>query len=222
MGCAGVAVAVGIGDTVVGPYGLPVAISHRDLDGSDGPAGIDRGKSHVMLAPATFDADGNPGAPRILIASEFRDWRPEVSPDGAWLSYSQSDSLGRMQVYVQPLAGGRKIQVSGGDGDYANILSRWSRAADEIYYRDGDQILVVRYSVVDDEFRPESPELLFDGTFEERGWPDWDVAPDGEAFALFQVEDEGPTTPSWDVQFDDVVFVFDWFEELRRRVPPTR
>jgi len=169
-----------------------------------------------------FDADGNPGAPRALIASEFTEWRPEVSPDGVWLSYSQSDSLGRTQVYVQPLAGGRKIQVSGGDGDYANILSRWSRAADEIYYRDGDQILVVRYSVRNDEFRPEPPELLFEGTFEARGWPDWDVAPDGEAFALFQVEDADGTTPSWDVHFDDVVFVFDWFEELRRRVPATR
>ncbi|MCZ6795192.1 MAG: hypothetical protein O7J95_16430, partial [Planctomycetota bacterium] len=170
-----------------------------------------------------FDPEGIPGAPEVLVASEFRDWRPEVSPDGEWLSYSQSDARGRTQVYVQALAGGRKVQISTGDGVYNNILSRWSKVADEIYYRDGDRILVVRYAVEGGEFRPEPPVLLFEGDFENRIWPDWDVAPDGRSFVLFEGEEhdvEGNT--GWNIQFDEVVFVFDWFDELRRRVPPER
>jgi hypothetical protein len=81
-------------------------------------------------------------------------------------------------------------------------------------------MMVVAYSIDGGILRPERPRLLFEGMFEDRGWPDWDVSPDGQTFVLFQREDASSTSgAAWSINMEEFVFVFNWFEELKRLVP---
>jgi len=68
--------------------------------------------------------------PRWLVATEFRERHPQVSPDGKWLAYA-SDRTGQNEVYVQPLEGeGPRVQVSSEGGD----SPRWSPDGKTLYY----------------------------------------------------------------------------------------
>jgi eukaryotic-like serine/threonine-protein kinase len=72
---------------------------------------------------------GAEGQPSALLKGPFNEAAPQYSPDGRWVAY-QSDESGRPEVYVAPVSGSAKWQVSQGGG----ALPRWRRDAKELFY----------------------------------------------------------------------------------------
>jgi Tol biopolymer transport system component/predicted Ser/Thr protein kinase len=151
------------------------------------------------------------GKPARFFESKFVDVQPVFSPDGRWIAY-QTSNAGK-EVVVRPFpppaasAPGGKWQVSTDGGANA----RWSRNSRELLYQSGDQIMAVSYTVNGDSFAAERPRLKIDKL---GGATQWDMAPDGRIAVL---------TPAGSVQASTtehtVVFLQNFFDELRRRVP---
>ena len=117
---------------------------------------------------------------------------------------SNRDGLYEVFVASYPFDGVQhKISEGGGVGPL------WSSTGREIYYRGGGNALVVPL-----EFEPAfavgAARVLFEDNF---GNPySWDIFPDDQHFVMHR-QQEGPP-----LRFN---VVFNWFEELQRRVVPT-
>jgi len=157
------------------------------------------------------------GTPERFLKSQFSEAKPLLSPDGHWLAY-ESDESGKPEVYVRefsppPSGQGGKWQVSNSGGGTAF----WSRAKRELLYRGGpagDRLMSMSYSENGDSFIPEKPRVWLaklPGT-------DIDLAPDGEHFAVLTPVD----LPEVSKAQHNMTFLFNFFDELRRRVPVTR
>jgi len=164
----------------------------------DGPAGVD-----LSVLPRG-------GEPRVLLSEPFNEQHAELSPDGRFVAYS-SDESGRTGIYVAsyPGFGGRTaISTDGG------VHPRWSRNGRELFYRQGDALMVAGVDTAR-SFRAERPRRLFAGPFGGEGRGDhYDVAPDGRRFAMVK-DDEASA-------LRELTVVQGWFEELSRRLPPSR
>ena len=84
------------------------------------------------------------------------------------------------------------------------------------------RIMVARYTVDGDSFRAEKPRLWSEGRFTPRDGPtattrNFDLHPDGDRFALAAL-----TETEANAKQDKVVFIFNFFDELRRIAPTTR
>jgi hypothetical protein len=78
-------------------------------------------------------------------------------------------------------------------------------------YQSGNQIMAATYRVNGDTFVPEKPRVWI----AKLGGSEWDLAPDGKrVVVLTPVESAGAPTPD-----HEVVFLLNFFDELRRRVP---
>jgi serine/threonine-protein kinase len=149
-----------------------------------------------------------------LLDSPFMEMLAELSPDGRWIAYT-SDESGRLEVYVRSYPDlGSKWQVSTDGG----IEPAWSRDGTELFYRDeaGLRMMVVDV-VLEPEFRPGRPRVLFEGLFVESPWygRNYDVAPDGQSFLMLQQDLGG-------IEQAELRLVLNWVEELRRVEFPTR
>jgi serine/threonine-protein kinase len=166
------------------------------------------------------DAGGHlkAGTPELFLKSTVTDLLPSFSPDGRWLAY-QSNESGTNEIYVRafppPTSGpGSKWQISNNGGTYP----RWVPTGHDLLYQSGDQILAASYAVKGDTFVAEKPRVWIarlGGTQSRLGGTQWDLAPDGKrVMVLMPVGSaDGPT------QEHEVVFLQNFFDELRRRVP---
>ena len=154
-----------------------------------------------------------PGEPKPFLNSPFNEVDAAFSPDGRWLAYG-SDESGNSEVYVRPFPGpGGKWQISTGGG----LLPRWSRSSKEFFYRTTDsKIMVAAYTTTGDSFHADKPQLWSPGQFTGRGpYSNFDVHPDGKRFAVLKAPATGETSP-----VNKVSFILNFFDELRRKVPP--
>jgi serine/threonine-protein kinase len=148
--------------------------------------------------------------PQLFLRTPFSEAYPRFSPDGRWLAY-QSDESGRLEVYVQPYPGpGGRWQISTDGG----VHPLWG-PENELFYRWGDSMMVVSYSVEGESFRAGKPRELFQGQFRLGSRPSADISPDGKGFAMLKkvTAEEGVTEPT------QAILVTNWFEELKRLVP---
>ena len=175
----------------------------------------------LMILPMEGDeASGwKPGKPTVFLNSPFNEREPMFSPDGGWMAY-RSDESGRDEIYVRPFLGpGGKWQISTGGGTNPT----WSRTRHELFYGTTDQrIMVAPYTVEGDSFRAEKPRLWSEGRYLARplrttSLRSFDLHPDGERFALAQV-----TETQTAAKQDKLVFIFNFFDELRRLAPVTK
>jgi serine/threonine-protein kinase len=155
------------------------------------------------------------GEPEQFLKTSFTEQDPAFSPDGRWLAYSSTES-GRNEVYVRafppPGSGqGGKWQISNNGGD----RPFWSRNGHELGYGSGSGLMTVRYTVSGDTFVADKPRMWI----EKLGKiVDGDMAPDGKRMlVLTPVESSEPPK-----QEHEVVFLFNFFDELRRRVPAAK
>jgi Tol biopolymer transport system component len=167
---------------------------------------------NIWLLPLEGDPSAGSGQgrkPRPLLQTRFVETSPRLSPDGRWLAYA-SDESGRFEVYVQPFPGpGGKWQAST-DGGASPI---WARDGKQLFYRNGNRVMAVDITA-DQTFTSGTPKLLFEGPYH---WSttistDYDVAPDGR-FLMIKPTEQGQAVTQINV-------VLNWFEELKRRVPP--
>jgi WD40 repeat protein len=151
------------------------------------------------------------GKPEQFLKSQFDDRDPAFSRDGRWLAYTSNDS-GRDEVWVRPfppLAPGQggQWQISNNGG----TRPVWSPNGHELLYQSGDQIMSVEYRAKGDTFEVEKPKVWL----AKLGGTQWDLAPDGKRIAVLTPVD----TPEAPKQDHTVVFLLNFFDELRRRAP---
>ena len=134
-------------------------------------------------------------------------WTPSLSPDGRWFAYT-SNEAGRYEIYVRPTSGaeGRwQISTEGG------VEPVWSASGSELFYRHGDDVLVVDV-VTNPTFEQGKPRKLFEGRYALGDVKDdtraYDVAPDGQRFLMLRPESELSTGA--------LKVVVNWFGELQR------
>ena len=166
-----------------------------------------------MILPIEGDevSGWKPGKPYAFLNTPASEFAPSFSPDGRWLAYHSNES-GRDEVYVRPFPPREgKWPVSSGGGQWP-IWSR-ARAKRELLYQTLDnQIMAVPYSVEGDSFRREAPRLWTERRILRRPTlRSMDLHPDGERVAA-AVATEGRAEGSQ----DKVVFIFNFFDELRR------
>ena len=167
-----------------------------------------------MILPMDGDeASGwKPGKPTVFLSTPFSEQEPMFSPDGRWIAYHSNES-GRYEVYVRPFPGpGGKWLVSTDGGTYPT----WSRTRHEIFYASPDnRLMVASYTVEGDSFKADTPRVWSERRFSARPrMRSFDLHPDGERFVLAAAPDnEGA------VKQDKLVFIFNFFDELRRLAP---
>jgi WD40 repeat protein len=168
----------------------------------------------LMILPMQGDDSSGwkAGTPYPFSNSPFRETEPMFSPDGRWLAY-MSDESGHIEVHVRPFPGpGGKWQISTGGG----FQPTWSAARHELFFGLNGQIMVTAFSVEGDSFRAEKPRLWAEGRYQTRGTVRmFDLHPDGQRLALARAS----VTPIGE-KLDKVVFVFNFFDELRRLTGP--
>jgi serine/threonine-protein kinase len=147
------------------------------------------------------------GTPEQFLKSSFGDTEPAFSPDGRWLAY-QSGWEVYVRAFPPPASGqGGKWQVSNGGGS----SPRWSRNRHDLVYWSSDrQIMAASYTVKGDAFLVEKPRVWIAklGAF-------WDLAPDGKRVLVpARVEPTEAPKPE-----HVVVFLLNFFDELRRKAP---
>ena len=148
------------------------------------------------------------GEPTRIVQSPFNDASPAVSPDGRWLAF-WSDESGRPEVYVQRLSGPADKRPVSTDGGTEPV---WSRDGRELFFRSGDQMMVVEVGQ-QPTFSTSRPKPLFAAVFT-RGdiYANYDVSPDGARFIVVNPgEDERRAT--------DVSVLLNWTEELKQKIP---
>jgi Tol biopolymer transport system component len=174
----------------------------------------------IMILPLAGDETSGwkPGKPTVFLNSPFGESQPAFSPDGRWLAYA-SNETGRPEVYVRPFPGpGNKWQVSSDGGYYPT----WSRTRKELFFatRDPDnRIMVASYAADGDSFHAEKPRLWSESRLIFRLGPvgaarSFDLHPDGDRVALAKAPDTETAARQ-----DKVVFIFNFFDELRRIAP---
>jgi Tol biopolymer transport system component/predicted Ser/Thr protein kinase len=161
-----------------------------------------------------------PGKPELFLRTPFDEYDPAFSPDGRWIAYGSNES-GRYEVYVRPFPGGApsgsgKWQISTGGG----LHPIWSRDGRELFYKAlDDHIMVAAYTASADSFAANKPRPWSNTQIlQPSGFQVWnlDLAPDGKRFAVFpRPEATGEQKGSV-----HVTVLLNFFDELRRRVPP--
>jgi serine/threonine-protein kinase len=149
-----------------------------------------------------------------MVASEFSELHPDVSPDGRRLAYTSNES-GINEVYVRPFPNtdAGRWQVSNGGG----ASPVWSRDGSRLYFLDGDRYLAVADVDVSaaSTFAVSRVTQLFDVSgFEFDAFhQSFDVTPDDQHF-LFVARRrsmDGDDAPK-------VVWVENWLTDLEERL----
>jgi len=179
-----------------------------ELSGSSG--------SGLWTIPLENDGNGlKAGKPELFLQDSFDDHNPMFSPDGHWLAYTSNES-GTYQVYVRAFPGkGGKWQISNTGGSYP----AWSHNGRELFFRsDDNRIMVVAYTVKGDSFVADKPRVWSEKPLADLGIvgnTSYDLAPDGKRIvALMPVEAPGAQQAQ-----NHVIFLENFFDELRRKVP---
>ncbi|MGE0446342.1 MAG: TolB family protein [Vicinamibacterales bacterium] len=126
-----------------------------------------------------FDETTRKTSPLVVITGS-RQLSSAISPDGRWLAY-KSDENGRFEIWVQPIDGGTRVQVTRGGG--SNPV--WSGDGREIFYDDGDGLFVVDV-IGDAELTFGQPRGLPVRGIEQSGSlrRQWNVMPDGRFLVM--------------------------------------
>ena len=209
----------------------PLSIVSRAADATGEPEILLTGNDSMY--PDAWTPDGRtlsivaltgPGANILTVSREGErspylerasvDLHPALSADGQWMAYA-SHETGQAQVYIQRFPElGEKEPISTDGG----VEPRWSANGRELFYRNlaGDRMMMVTVNT-EPTLRVSRPEVVFEGQYgqDELGLANYDVSANGQRFLMIDPSrdsDSSSETPP-------LVFVDNWFEELKRLVP---
>ncbi len=127
------------------------------------------------------------------------------SPDGRWVAYV-SDESGAAQIYVRPVNGPGRSQVSI-DGGTAPV---WGRDGRELFFGNGDALFAAPVAL-GETFSSGTVRRLFSGPYTfDAVTVNYDVAPDGQHFLVPGNQAAAP---------QQLELVLNWFAELQRLAP---
>ncbi len=150
------------------------------------------------------------GEATVIDKRETSQRSADLSPDGRWYVYEESEGTLAAEVYVRAADGsGGRRQISADGG----TQPRWTKGGREIVYRRGEAVIATSFDPAKGEaglpvtlFRkPEIPSA--GGGFRTRGY---DVTPDGSRFLMI--------SPLFRARAGEVVVVTNWLDELRKKV----
>ena len=174
------------------------------------------GPTDVMMLPIEGDEKSGwkPGAPSAFLKAPYSESSAMFSPDGRWVAYISNEG-GRNDIFVAPYPGpGGKYQLSTATADDPT----WSRTAAEFFFLNTAdlRLMVMPYRVEGNTFVAGKPVPLHETRIAGRPRSpsrDLDLHPDGKRFVVAGSESEAAQ------RLDKVVFVFNFFDELRRIAP---
>jgi len=159
----------------------------------------------------TLSLDGDK-KPHALLRTKFSEGSPKFSPNGAWLAYSTNES-GQPEVWTMAYPAGERIRISTNGG----TDPLWRRDGRQLYYRLGDQMMVVDITY-DPSLKTSKPRVLWRGNYLAGAGSscgmagptsaNYDVTPDGEHFMM--IEDASSTAES-----ERLWVVSNWSVELK-------
>jgi Tol biopolymer transport system component len=148
------------------------------------------------------------GTPEPYLMTQSANLNAALSPDGRWVAYESNES-GRSEIYVRPFpasATGGKWQVSNNGGTWPV----WPAKGRDILYRSGNQVMAAAYNATADSFSNGKPRVL---AATPGATPGFDLAPDGRLLLMMPAAADGMKAEH------TLMFVQNFFDELRRRVP---
>lgn len=161
-----------------------------------------------------FDTNGDWRLGRTIDISSTpaSELEPMFSPDGRWIAYGSAQT-GRSEVYVRPFPGlNGTWQVSTDGGAFPT----WSRSGRELLFATLDQrIMTVSYAADGASFRATAPRVWTNERHQLSGptfMRNFVLFPDDARVAFSKASDAGEKSS------DPVVMVFNFFDELRRKV----
>jgi Tol biopolymer transport system component len=174
----------------------------------------------LWTVPMESDGAGlRAGKPELFLQTPADERDPALSPDGRWLAYASNES-GTFQIYVRafPDKGG-KWQISNAGGAFP----MWSRTGHELFFEIRDShIMAAPYRVLGDSFVADKPRLWSERPIASgngiRNW-NFDLAPDGKRIVALMPATEAKGSQEAQNQ---VTFLLNFFDELRRRVPTAK
>jgi len=156
---------------------------------------------------------GEDAAPVPVVATEFQELAPSLSPDGRFLAYTSNES-GVDQVYVLPFPNvdDWREQVSIGGG----TEPVWARSGTELFYRRGalGDLVAVEVAIAG-SFRIGEEHALFPAGEYRANWlhPQYDVTPDGQRFVMLRRRSSIEA-----VSEARMILIQHWFTELEERL----
>jgi len=180
-------------------------------------SGMGQGQMDLMILPMDEDAvrGSVPGKPWVFLTSPAIKVLPTFSPDGRWIAYASTEAGGTVfDVYVRPFPGPggmRRVSYDGGGHP------RWSIDSRELLFvKYPSTVMVAPYNVVFDSFNVDKPRPWSPTSIRSAGLPSpYDIHPDGKRLAVLGSRDEGTAA------LDAVVFLFNFFDYLRKLAPGT-
>jgi serine/threonine protein kinase/Tol biopolymer transport system component len=172
-------------------------------------------KAEVWVLPleGNQNGEGRAGTARPLLdRSEFQ-VRGAFSPDGRLVAYMGTEQDG-FEIFVKPFDGdGGPWRVSAKGGAHPT----WSKTGNQLLYTVNDQIMSVPYTYDGRSFNPERPRPWSAVRYATAGpVRKYDIHPDGTRAVVASPDTTGAMV------YDRIVFVFNFFDELRRRLPADR
>jgi Tol biopolymer transport system component len=175
---------------------------------------LPNGKSVVFAAAGRTQTKADIGlitlgdtTPRWLMATDFNETQPQVSPDARWIAYA-SDRTGTFEVYVQPLVGeGPRVQISNTGGN----APRWSPDSRTLYYFDGRGLTAaqrapgVAFEIASRKPIGETPSIDLNPNN-----VNWDIHPDGKKFMFIDQSGGGGQGAG-----QHIVWIRDWPELVK-------
>ncbi len=161
----------------------------------------------IVAIPATGTAEA-----RQVVASDYLEFDPALSPNGRWLAYV-SDRTGGFEIWVQGYPDGVPVRVSRDGG----LEPQWSRDGRELFYLQGNAMMAVAVDT-GDAFSFDAPAQLFSGRYFQRPGPavrTYDVASDGRFLMILPGDENSAAAPA------SIVVVQNFSEELKERVRPS-
>jgi hypothetical protein len=157
---------------------------------------------------------GTSGEARKVVASEFAEFSPTLSPDGHSLAYV-SNRTGQDEIWAQAYPDGVPVRVSSNGGDEP----QWSADGSELFYRRDDAMMV---APVKHGAQPAfaTPTVLFTGPYVQHpgaggNLGSYAVARDGRFLMILPEDQSHAAAPS------SIVVVQNFIEELKQRTRPS-
>ena len=164
----------------------------------------ERGRDLWYLEP-----DGRDGYdPKLFLSESFNQRAGAFSADGRWVAYV-TDQEGPNEVYVRKFPEGTPVHKASRQGGDA---PRWRSDGKELYYVEGQTLVAVDVNLKK-AFSFGAPRPLFsDPSFlDEPLFRRYDVAPDGQSFAVISYSPEALASPAV------IRVVENWLEEYREQ-----